>query len=71
MFFRVKNTNHLYSFTAFFFEGGGGVLEGGGAKMRFAPPPPHPLSAPMLEGSAKHAKEKEKGYKEEINIIII
>ena len=47
MFFWVKNTNHLYSFTAFFFFFFF-FWGGGGAKMRFAPsPPPPPLPAPM------------------------
>ena len=42
MFFWVKNTNHVYSFTAFFFffflEGGGGAFWGGGGKNAFCPP---------------------------------
>ena len=38
MFFWVKNTNHVYSFTAFsfFLEGGGGAFLGG--KNAFCPP---------------------------------
>ena len=64
MFFWVKNTNHLYSFTAFFFfwGGGGGVL---GGKNAFPPPPPHtfliggqlPPCPPPLPAPMTHTQE--------------